>query len=353
MLPSQRVLLLANAVAPLGHGTAGGTSMMIMMMAEALKKSGYSTTIWAPAGSSFGSQQFPVRLFDGALQPDMLQHPHDSYSIIADSVLARYFEALRAEQTNYDLVINCCTDWLPYYLAPFFKTPLFHMVTVANENDIVTSQLQKLAHTHPERIALMSHAQRHALALPETVRIVELGLDTAAYVYNKTPIAERDYLVWTARITPDKGLADAAEIAARAGFKLHVCGFVQDEAYFQTICTRYADTIDYRGFLDKPSLMGEMRGAKALLCTHQWIEAFGLVVIEALACGTPVITYRRGGPAEIISHGVDGFIVESIDEAVSYIAQLPSLDPLVCRMTVETRYDTSAYAKRLLSFINQ
>jgi UDP-glucose:tetrahydrobiopterin glucosyltransferase len=121
-------------------------------------------------------------------------------------------------------------------------------------------------------------------------------------------------VVWAARISPEKGLEEAVEAARQAGLPLHVCGKVQDEVYWRSITqSAPAEAITYHGFLSHRELNTVVGRAAAMLVTPKWLEAFGLTVIEALACGTPVIAYDRGGPAEIVEHGKSGFVVPAGD----------------------------------------
>jgi len=143
---------------------------------------------------------------------------------------------------------------------------------------------------------------------------------------------------------------DAVAAANKTGVVLKVMGAMQDEAYWQGICQTYPSApIAYLGFLSTDELQQQLRECRALLMTPRWVEAFGNVAIEALACGVPVISYRRGGPTEIIQHGKTGFLVEpdSIDALVSAIKRIEEIDRAACRAAAEAEYLMESMGDRM------
>jgi UDP-glucose:tetrahydrobiopterin glucosyltransferase len=150
------------------------------------------------------------------------------------------------------------------------------------------------------------------------------------------------------RIAPEKGLEDAVAAAQITDMPLKIMGKIQDRSYWQQ-CQDYPSApIEYLGFLSTTELQQELRQCRALLMTPRWMEAFGNVAIEALACGVPVIAYRRGGPAEIIQDGKTGFLVEpdSVTGLVAAIARLNEIDRYICRQEAELEYSLAALGDR-------
>ena len=126
-------------------------------------------------------------------------------------------------------------------------------------------------------------------------------------------------------------------------------GKIQDQEYWQQIHKSYPDApVEYLGFLSTVKMQQELRQCRAMLMTPRWVEAFGNVAIEALACGVPVISYRRGGPAEIIQDGKTGFLVEpdSVNGLVDAIARLDEIDRYTCRQQAETEFSLAALGDR-------
>jgi UDP-glucose:tetrahydrobiopterin glucosyltransferase len=135
-------------------------------------------------------------------------------------------------------------------------------------------------------------------------------------------------LAFFGRISPEKSLEDALAAAKATGLILKIMGKVQYEAYWQQLQTEYAGHFEYCGFLDTAAMQQIVGDCQALLMTPRWVEAFGNVAIEALACGVPVISYARGGPTEIVRDGKTGFLVEpdSVSGLVEAIGRLGEID---------------------------
>lgn len=343
-----RVLLISSAVAALGDGKIGGVSEALSNTALVLHGMGHAVEILTTQGAMY---QGPGKLImlAGRVQPSVIGSNHSNaiYPIVGSSLLARYMEYAYAHRKEYHVIINFCHDWLPYYLTPFFDVPLLHMPSIADENAVVTEQIQVTAKAFPGGVGVLTYAQARALGIDEVAFECGFGIPLDQYAFASS--AAKGKLLWCARIAPEKGLEDAVRIAERSGAVLRVCGYMQSPDYYNDIKARYPDRLEYAGFLDRSALAREMARAQVLLCTHQYMEALGIVVLEALACGTPVITYDRGGPAEIIQHGKTGFVVPAGDweSAASYVDQLSTIKRSDCRAVCEARYSLDAYARRI------
>jgi len=143
------------------------------------------------------------------------------------------------------------------------------------------------------------------------------------------------------RIHPDKGIADAIEIAARAGRRLVICGIVQDAAYFAERIEPHidGDRVVYRGSVGPGERADVLTSAAVLLHPIHFDEPFGLSVVEAMACGTPVVAYRRGSMPEIIDEGVTGFVVDDVAAAVDRVVAAVALDRRAVRARARERFD--------------
>jgi len=158
------------------------------------------------------------------------------------------------------------------------------------------------------------------------------------------------YLAFLGRISPEKRLDRAIEIARRAGVPLKVSAKIYDEdqPYFQsTIAPLLSASRSFVEFIGETG--GErknefLRGASALLFPIDWAEPFGLVMIEALACGTPVIAWRNGSVPEIVEHGVTGFVVDSVHEATTCVGRISEISRAECRRAFEERFDSRRMA---------
>jgi len=171
-------------------------------------------------------------------------------------------------------------------------------------------------------------------------------------VYHGLPIdlyrqrnGDGGYLAFLGRICPEKRLDRAIEIAKRTNIRLKVASKVDvaDQEYMDTNIRPLLDhpLIEFLGEIghdEKQKLLG---GASALLFPIDWCEPFGLVMIESMACGTPIIAYRAGSVPEVIDHGVTGFIVENIDESVEAVKNIQDLDRNRCRQVFEGRFSSA------------
>ena len=143
------------------------------------------------------------------------------------------------------------------------------------------------------------------------------------------------------RIHPDKGVAEAIDVAERADMPLVIAGIIQDHGYFEQLVEPRLDgeRVRYIGPVGPDRRGGLLGGARALLHLVNFDEPFGFSVVEAMACGTPVIARRRGSMAEIIRHGENGFLVDSAEEAVAAVPASGALDRTAVRASVEGRFD--------------
>jgi glycosyltransferase involved in cell wall biosynthesis len=151
---------------------------------------------------------------------------------------------------------------------------------------------------------------------------------------------KNEYLLYFGRIHLEKGLHTAIEIAEKSGFPLKIAGLIQDEHYFKTEIEEKIDgvQIQYLGNLGKEERDVILGGAKALLHPISFEEPFGLSVLEAMMCGTPVIAFSRGSMPELIVHGVTGFLVKNVPEAVLAVQKLDEISPENCRSHAETNF---------------
>jgi glycosyltransferase involved in cell wall biosynthesis len=207
--------------------------------------------------------------------------------------------------------------------------------------------LPPLYRAFPEMpLVSISNAQRRPLPPVNWVATVYHGLP--CNLLSVDPARKRDYLAFLGRISPEKRPDRAIETARRAGLPLKIAAKVDavDEAYFEhTIKPLLDDSlVEFVGEIGETEKAAFLGGAVALLFTVDWPEPFGLVMIEAMACGTPVIAWRCGSVPEVIEDGVSGFIVDSIDAAVAAVPLAMELDPAAVRRRFEARFTVERMA---------
>jgi len=198
----------------------------------------------------------------------------------------------------------------------------------------------------PGSVAVCTRAQAQTFAFSAHLRVLGAGIDLAEYEFCAEPEA---YLAWAGRISPEKGLEDAAAAAAAVRLPLKVMGLAQDPDYLARVRAAYPDTVEYLGFLATRDLQRVLRRARALVFTPRWVEALGIVVLEALACGVPVVSYRRGGPEELIRDGVTGWLVtpDRVDELAGAVGLTATLDRRACRADAEREHDVRVVGQRV------
>jgi glycosyltransferase involved in cell wall biosynthesis len=190
----------------------------------------------------------------------------------------------------------------------------------------------------------------HLVAISDSQRRSEPDLNWAATVHNAIRVADYpfradkdDYALFLGRMNPEKGAHVAIDVARKAGCRLLLAAKLNEEAeqeYFDAeIQPRLGDGIEWLGEADAERKRDLLGRARCLLFPLQWEEPFGLVMIEAMACGTPVVTLRRGSVPEIVTDGVTGFVRDDPAELPELMQAVGELDPHACRQRVEQDFD--------------
>jgi UDP-glucose:tetrahydrobiopterin glucosyltransferase len=324
----------------------GGVELTLKNIAQALSDRAHTIAIVAPVGSRLPG--FPIIEIAGALQLTAQSEGRNAWvEMPPDSVLANMWSYARQVQAEYDVIVNFAYDWLPFYLTPFFQTPIAHLVSMGSLTDEMDRAIGQIATDFPHTIAVHSRAQAETFEFGDRCRVVGNGFDLAQYQFCPEP---ENTLAWVGRLAPEKGLEDAVIAAQTSEIPLKIWGLLQDVAYWQDIRDQYPDApVSYEGFLSTAELQQELGKCRALLMTPRWVEAFGNVAIEALACGVPVIAYDRGGPAEIIETGKTGWLVtpDRVKGLVDAIAQIDQIDRHTCRKSAEQVYSLEAMGDRM------
>ena len=260
------------------------------------------------------------------------------------STLANLWEKARQQASTCDIIVNWAYDWLPFYLTPFFERPIAHIVSMGSLSTGLDAAITQVRQQFPGTVAV--HSQAQASTFPGVTNspfhILPCGIDLGQYEYVAQP---DDYLCWVGRIAPEKGLEDAAALSQQLGETVVVLGKMQDPDYWESIQQQYPQArLDYRGFLPTAKMQQVVGRSRALLVTPKWVEAFGMVVVEAMACGVPAITYNRGGPAEIVESGKTGWVVECdrVEELQRGVEAIDRIDRQACRDRIEQHYSLTA-----------
>ena len=347
-----KILFLSTSVGSLGSGQGGGVELTIQNLAQELSARGHQIEVVAPENSWLTGVN--VITISGNLQVPVQTQSRDVPICLPDnSVLANMWEYARQVQHEYDLLVNFAFDWLPFYLTPFFQTTIAHFISMGSMTVASDRIMEQIIEQYPGTYGVYTRSQANTFAFGDRCKILSSAIDLDLYEFNHAP---ENCLAWLGRIAPEKALEDAVAAVNITQTPLKIFGKIQDEPYWQQICDDFPDApIEYQGFLGTKELQQELGKCRALLMTPRWIEAFGNVEIEALACGVPIIAYRRGGPAEIVQDGQTGFLVESdnIAELVNAIKHIEQIDRQACRHQAETEYSLATLGDRFESWFNQ
>lgn len=345
-MPNYKLLLMSTPIGALGSGLGGGVELTLSNIAKEMLRRGHKIEIVAPLGSV--SSSLPIREIPGELQiPAQNQTRTDPIFIPKNSVLANMWDYARQVQANYDVIVNFAYDWLPLYLTPFFDTPIAHLISMGSLTDTMDHIIEQVANQFPGTIGVHGKTQAATFTFADQCRCLVNGMDLSLYQFCPQPGSN---LAWVGRIAPEKGIEDAVAAAQITGIPLKIFGLIQDVPYWEKICQDYPNApIEYRGFLPTHELQQELGQCRALLVTPRWIEAYPNAALEALACGVPLISYRRGGLTEIVQEGKTGFLVEpdQVQGLVEAIYRLDEIDRQACRQQAETEYSSEAMGTRM------
>jgi glycosyltransferase involved in cell wall biosynthesis len=325
---------LYESVPPQGYG---GTERVVSYLTDELVRLGHDVTLYAS-----GDSVTNARLV--AVSPRSLRLDRNCVDQLAHHI--RMLELVGKDAAKYDL-IHYHVDYLHFPLSRRLGLP--HVTTLHGRLDL--PELRPLYREFRDvPVVSISDAQRQPLPWANWQATVYHGLPADLYQFHERP---GRYLAFLGRISPEKRVDRAIEIARRIGMPLKIAAKIDavDREYFESTiepllgapCVEYVGEVGER---DKNDLLGN---AYALLFPIDWPEPFGLVMIEALACGTPVIAYRRGSVPEIIEDGVTGFVVRDSDAALQVASRIARLDRRRCRAVFEERFVAGRMARDYVS----
>lgn len=310
----------------------GGTERVVAFLTDALVAAGHDVTLFASGDSVTRADLVPcvprgLRLDGACIDP------------IAPHILM--IEEVARRAADFDLV-HFHVDYLHFQLMRRMTIP--RITTVHGRLDI--PDLQTIYRRFPdEPLVSISEAQRAPIPTVGWQGTVYHGLPADQFTFHAGP---GQYLAFLGRTSPEKGLDRAIEIAKRVGMPLKIAAKVDkvDEEYFISRIKPLLDhpLLEFVGEIDEEQKDQFLGGAAALLFPVDWPEPFGLVMIEALACGTPVVAFARGSVPEIMRDGLSGFVVETVDQAAAAVPRALALPRERCRAYFEDRFTASRMA---------
>lgn len=311
-------------------------------VSEGLVKKGHKVDFYAPHGSRINV----TRVVNSNLRPLQQDggHPilqgqnvgnaeqHKIFNLWDQYLIARMFE--EAEKGNYDILhIHPADRALPLALS-HQRVPVVYTL-----HDPIYSW-------RAEVFSIFSSPNQFYVSISNNQRRPAPNLNYISTIYNgvrldKFPFSEshNNYLLFVGRLHPEKGVAEAVEAALKADERLIIIGPpVTGEYWDKRVKPYLGGKIEYIGYAPREGLFEYYQKAKAVLVPIMWEEPFGLVMIESMACGTPVIAFRRGSVPEIVEEGRNGFVVDSVEKMTEAIKKIDTISRKECRKTVEERF---------------
>ncbi len=294
---------------------------VVSLLTEGLIKRGLDVTLFATKDSQTRARLIGVS-------------PHGYEE--DESILPKVWECLHISELfergdEFDIIHNHF-DYLPLTYTAMISTPVLTTI-----HGFSSPKILPVYKKYNQRTYYISISNADRSPELDYISTIHHGIDLARFTFRPAP---GEYLLFFGRIHHDKGAGEAIEIARRVGKKLIMAGIVQDADYFDCEVKPHldGDNVKYVGSANPEKRNRLLGGAYALLHPINFDEPFGLSVIEAMACGTPVVAFNRGSMPEVIADGSTGFLVSSIAEAVSRLHEIRKLDRAECRKWVEARF---------------
>lgn len=311
----------------------GGTERVVSYLTEALVEQGHDVTLF-----SSGDSQTAAKL--EACWPQALRLDSTIRDTVAPHMLL--LETVYRRAGEFD-VLHFHIDYYPFSL--FSRQPVPFLTTMHGRLDLPELQPVFSAFNDVPVVSISDH-QRMPLPQAKWLGTVHHGLPVDLLAPRAD--AKPGYLAFLGRVSPEKGLDRAIRIAGKAGLPLKVAAKIDkaDQAYYDEVIKPLIALphVEYIGEISEAQKAEFLGGAHALVFPIDWPEPFGLVMIEAMACGTPVIAFDRGSVPEVIENGVSGFVVEDEISAVAAVRRLPLLSRPAVRKAFEKRFSSQAMA---------
>jgi glycosyltransferase involved in cell wall biosynthesis len=335
-----RIGLIASSTQTVDQPFAGGMEAHTVALATSLRERGHEVTIHDggfAAATGYGHLRLSRAAETDVSMParDFMEEHHAYLSLMTS-----------LDDQGYDVIHNNCLHYLPVAMAPALRTPL-----VTTLHSPPTPWLESAIAVAGARAGgWISVSRANARAWAHAVRrcrVIPNGVSLDAWRFRRRPRAGG--AVWSGRIVPEKGTHLAVEAARLAGVPLTIAGPVHDREYFNRCMASAGPETSYAGHLDTAALAALVREAEVALVTPCWEEPFGLVAIEALACGTPVAGFARGALPEILDQRTGALArPDDVEDLARQIQRARRLSRVACRRRAERRFSLGTMTDRYL-----
>jgi len=314
----------------------GGTERVVSYLTEELVRLGHEVTLFASGDSVTRAELVPCAARSLRLSGGILEEAGMHLAML---------RRLHARRHDFDVVHLHIDDW--HRRAPRILD-LAHLTTVHGSLDLAERRRCFSLYQNELTFASISDAQRLPLPNANWIGTVHHGLPPDLY---QPRYEDGKYLVFLGRISPEKRVDRAIDIAGRFGMKLKIAAKIDDydRAYYRTLEAKFREPwVEFVGEVNEPRKNELLRNAYALLFPIDWPEPFGLVMVEAMSCGTPVIAWPHGSVPEIVADGITGYVVNSIQGAVNALKRVASLDRRTVANIARERFSSHRMADEYL-----
>jgi glycosyltransferase involved in cell wall biosynthesis len=340
-----RIAQVAPLIESVPPKTYGGTERIVSYLTEKLVDMGHDVTLFA-SGDSVTKASLVAPTYKGLrMNKEVVDHfAYYTYML----------ELVQQKINDFDIVHY----HIDYHHFPFSRrNETAQCTTMHGRLDI--NDLKILFNEFREMpLVSISNHQRYPVPYANFVKTIYHGLPLSLFNFNSKP---KDYVAFLGRIAPEKGVDKAIEIAKLAGVNLKIAAKIDknDEQFYHQHIKKLLDhpLIEFVGEINDAQKNRFLGDALALLFPINWPEPFGLVMIESMACGTPVIAFKHGSVPEVIDYGDTGFIVKDVNEAAAKVREITSFNRLRCRTKFEERFSdirmAQDYVETFQELINQ
>ena len=334
-----KIAIVSPVMGPIPPKKYGGIELIVNELVHGLAERGHEVTVFCSGESIIAGPN--ITRVETSSYPTR-EHPDENREWEKKQLLT-----VLNRQHDFDVIhlnyepIACRFDVNGAFvnLLDFFEVPV--ALTFHNTTDIAANiaYYKNTLSLHRHTMIFVSENQREKVAFFPKTHVIYNALPTGDFPLEKQ---KENYLLFLGRITPSKGLPEAIAVAHKTNTPLFIIAKVDpvDHDYYEKEIKSHIDgkLIHYLGEADFPGKVAYLKKARCLLFPILWEEPFGLVMVEALACGTPVVAFRRGSVPEIIQDGINGFIVDNIDEMAEAVKKVGMISPAKCRDSVEKRF---------------
>ena len=351
-----RLTIISTPIGFLGSGRGGGVELTLNSLVSGLLKQNHFINVVAPNKSKLSQSCSSANLFTvEGLEQSSWQH-QDYFSQtknLKESIVNVMSEKALSLMKDCDAIINLSYDFFPISKTLEIDFPILHLISMGDESFEISNEISKVYSKYPYNFAFHTRAQASDYPFIKDPIIIGNGFELSQYTFQEK---KEGPLAWVGRVAPEKGLEDAVYVASQIGERLNVWGFIEDKDYASKITKLYpSGKICWKGFLPTNKLQEELGQCRALINTPKWNEAYGNVIVEAMACGVPVVAYKKGGPGEIILHGETGFLVKANDKEslLTFTKKINSINRKRCREWVENNATSKIFAQKVVSWLKK